>query len=103
MTDSHLAYFDEVLEPPPLLSAASRASSMDYSHEEHSPQPQRGGGGGEQASRVSALDSKVDLDRYQNRGLVLNNRTLARDIQTQARLLKVLQEDIDWHVANRQT
>ena len=43
-----------------------------------------------------------DFDRFQNRGLVLNNRTFARDLQTQRRLLRTLEGDRLWHEDKRQ-
>jgi hypothetical protein len=43
------------------------------------------------------------LDYFQNRGLVINNRTFARDLQTQRKVIQTLQGDLDWHVLNRKS
>jgi hypothetical protein len=76
------------------------------------PPPGRKAGQSRGAQRQSddgpATDSQLhyggqDWDRFQNRGLTLNNRTLARDLETQRRLLDTLEGDKAWHVAQRQT
>ena len=114
-TDSHLSYRDLSLEPPPLLSDASRRSALDYSVEQAQARPaglppsspyfnSSGNGAGSDAAAAAADDEgRVDFDRFQNRGLVLNNRTFGRDLQSQRRLIATLQEDRNWHEAHRQT
>lgn len=76
------------------------------------PPPGRASGQSRGAQRQSddgpSTDSQLhylgqDWDRFQNRGLNLNNRTLARDLQTQRRLLATLEGDKAWHIAHRQT
>jgi hypothetical protein len=92
VTDSHLHYgWNQAAANEDDLCAEAGQCKPSFAYED---------GNG---STTRLQQPPQDFDRFQNRGLVLNNRTLARDLQTQRRLLRTLENDKAWHVANRQT